>query len=207
MVIYGLITAPSVLGAKQDLCATCNVAGPHVILRRVRWAEIFFIPVFPLWINHRLVCGNCGAETKLGFFQTRQALASGKLPLPHRANFDEYADALWNNNERRPAEAEFDPVEKNPRRSGWNLYLMAWPVLVVALVAAVAFWPKSTPAPTPRSAHECWISDGIVSGCRMFDGTVVVFDGPDTASPQGSLTTCYFVEPLATGNYNLSCKD
>ena len=82
MVIYGLVTSPIILGVKQDLCATCNVAGPHLIIRRVRWAEIFFIPVLPIWINHRLVCGNCGAETKLGFLQVRQALRSGKLPLP-----------------------------------------------------------------------------------------------------------------------------
>ena len=35
--LYGII-----LGSKQDLCATSNAAGPHLILRRVRWAEIFF---------------------------------------------------------------------------------------------------------------------------------------------------------------------
>ncbi len=67
MILYGLLTSPIVLGAKQDLCATCNVAGPHLIVRRVRWVEIFFIPVLPIWISHRLVCTNCSAETKLGF--------------------------------------------------------------------------------------------------------------------------------------------
>ena len=112
MIIYGLATTPIILGAKQDLCATCNVAGPHVILRRVRWAEIFWIPIAPLWINHRLVCANCGAETKLGFRQVRRALGSGNLPLPHRARFDEFAEALYNDNQRRPAEAEFDTVER-----------------------------------------------------------------------------------------------
>jgi len=201
MIIYGLLTSPIILGAKQDLCATCNVAGPHVILRRVRWAEIFFVPVLPVWISHRLVCTNCGAETKLGFRQVSQALGSGKLPLPHRAKFDEYADALWNDNQRRPSEAEFDPVERNPKRSGWNVYLKLWPVLVVVLIAAIAFWPKSVEAPPPRSAHDCWVgSDGSLAGCRMFDGTVL-------GEAVGSPTTCYFVEPLPSGDYGLNCRE
>jgi len=200
MIIYGLATTPIILGAKQDLCGTCNVVGPHVILRRVRWAEIFWIPIAPLWINHRLVCANCGAETKLGFRQVRRALSSGKLPLPHRARFDEYAEALYNDNQRRPAEAEFDPVEKNPKRSGWNLYLLAYPVLLVALVGALAFWPRSTPAPPPRTAHDCWLAaDGSVSGCRMFDGTMA-------GDAIGDPTTCYFVEPLPTGDVSFTCK-
>jgi len=199
MLIYGLATSPIVLGAKQDLCATCNVAGPHVILRRVRWAEIFFIPVVPIWINHRLVCSNCGAETKLGFGEVRRALGSGKLPRPHRANFDAYADTLWNDNQRRPAEAEFDAVEKNPKRSGWNLYLMLYPVVVVALVVAVALWPRPTPAPAQHTAHDCWIaSDGSVAGCRMFDGTM---QGDAVGDP----ATCYFVEPLPTDTAGFTC--
>jgi hypothetical protein len=201
MIVYGLLTSPIVLGAKQDLCATCDVAGPHVILRRVRWVEIFFIPVLPLWINHRLVCANCGAETKLGFFQVRQALSSGKLPLPHRARFDEYADALWNDNQRRPSEVEFDTVEKSPKRSGWSLYLMAYPVLLVALIAAAAFWPREKPQPLPTTAHQCWLaSDGSVAGCRMFDGTLM-------GEVSGDPTTCYFVEPLPTGDASFTCTN
>jgi hypothetical protein len=200
MILYGLLTSPIILGAKQDLCATCNVAGPHVILRRIRWVEIFFFPVMPIWVSHRLVCSNCGAETKLGFGQVRQALSSGKLPLPHRAKFDEYADALWNDNQRRPKEVEFDPVERNPKRSGWNVYLKLWPVLVVVLIAAIAFWPKSVEAPPPRTAHDCWVgSDGGLAGCRMFDGSMV-------GIAVGSPTTCYFVEPLPSGDYSLTCK-
>ena len=202
MILYGLLTSPIILGAKQDLCATCNVAGPHVIVRRVRWVEIFFMPVAPIWINHRLVCTNCGAETKLGFGQVRQALGSGKLPLPHRAKFKEYADALWQDNQRRPSEAEFDPVEKNPGRSAWNTYLKLWPVLVVVLVAAIAFWPKPTAAPAPpRTAHECWLAaDGSVAGCRMFDGTI-------SGEAAGDPTTCYFVEPLPTGEVGFTCRN
>src|SRR6185503_20905417 len=115
MILYGLLTTPIILGAKQDLCATCHVAGPHVIVRRARWIEIFFFPVMPIWVNHRLVCTNCGAETKLGFGQVRQALSSGKLPMPHREGFEAYATALWEDNQRRPSEVEFDPVEKNPK--------------------------------------------------------------------------------------------
>ena len=205
MVIYGVLTSPIVLGAKQDLCATCNVVGPHVILRRVRWVEIFFVPVLPLWMSHRLVCANCGAETKLGFGQVRRALRVGKLPLPHREKFKAYADGLWNAGERLPAESEFDPIEKNPRRDAWNVLLKAWPVVVVLAVAGLAFLPGivGSPAATtsPNAGHDCWVAaDGSIAGCRMHDGSVV---GDSIGTP----TRCYFIEPLPTSEYTLTCRD
>ena len=201
MVIYGLLTSNIVLGGKRDMCETCHFVGPHVIVRRVRWAEVFFIPVAPIWLNHRMVCTNCGAERKLGFLQVRRALKSGKLPLPPRAKFREYADQLWNNNERRPVESEFDPVERNPERSGWNLYLKLWPVLVLAGVLALAFWPKPPPPAPVATPHTCWLAeDDSIAGCRMSDGSIV-------GDEVGTETTCFFVEPIPTGDISFRCVD
>ena len=205
MIIYGLLTAPTILATKMDLCATCNVAGPHAIIRRVRWIEIFFLPVAPVWINHRLICGNCGAETKLGFGQVRRALREGKLPLPPRANFQAYADALYENNERRPHESEFDSIERNPKRDAWNVLLKAWPIIVVLAIAGIAFLPgvfAGAPEPSLQSAgHQCWAApDGSINGCRLNDGSI---DGDAT----GTQITCYFTEPLPSREVNLTCID
>lgn len=205
MLIYGLLTAQTILATKLDLCATCNVAGPHAIIRRTRWIEIFFLPIAPVWVNHRLVCANCGAETKLGFGQVRQALREGKLPLPPRANFQAYADALYDANERRPYEREFDPIERNPKRDAWNVLLKAWPVIVVLAIAGIAFLPKAfagPPEPSLQSAgHECWAAaDGSINGCKLHDGSIM---GEQSGTP----ITCYFTEPLPSRGVNLTCID
>lgn len=216
MIIYGWIRPTILLAFKNDLCATCNVAGPHAIVRRVSWVSIFFVPVLPIWINHRLVCGNCGAETKLGFRQVRGALKSGKLPLGPRPNYPAYAQALYDANERRPAEVEFDPIENNPKRGGWQAYTWVWTIgagVVAALIglgialprpAAPAALPVvASPAPLPTSAaiHDCWLAgDDSINGCRMHDGTVV-------GVPEGSPTICFFTEPLPTGDYSIRCRD
>jgi hypothetical protein len=204
VIIYGLITAGSVLATKHDLCATCNVAGPHAIVRRSRWAEIFFIPVAPVWVNHRLICGNCGAETKLGFGQVRRALREGKLPLGPRANFPAYVEQLYEAGERRPSESEFDPIEPNPRPGGWNLALKAWPIVAVLVIAALVFVPpllRGPEIPVANAGHDCWMAaDGSISGCRMHDGTVV-------GEAVGEPTRCYFVEPMPTGEYTLTCRN
>ncbi len=205
MIVYGLLTAPSVLATKMDLCATCGVGGPHAIIRRARWIEIFFIPIVPVWVNHRLVCGNCGAETKLGFGQVRKALREGKLPLPPREKFRAYADALYDAGERRPAESEFDTIERNPKPGGWNTFLKAWPVIAVLAIAGLVVLPKVTAGPPlpsiPPTSHDCWIAaDGSVAGCRMFDGTML-------GEAVGSPTVCFFEEPLPTGDFTFRCRD
>ncbi len=215
MIVYGWIRPTILLALKNDLCATCNVAGQHAIVRRVSWISIFFVPVVPIWLNHRLVCGNCGAETKLGYRQVRAALKSGKLPLGPRPGYPAYAQALFDANERRPAEVEFDPIEVNPKRGGWHAYTWVWTIgagaVIVLFVATMLFRgetspvaaPGTTPVPLPTSAaiHGCWLHpDGSVNGCRMHDGTVV-------GVPEGSPITCYFTEPLPTGDYTLRCED
>lgn len=49
---------------------------------------MFWVPFMPIRVSHKLICENCGALTKLGWRHVRRALASGSLPLPHRAGFD-----------------------------------------------------------------------------------------------------------------------
>ena len=216
MIIYGWIRPTILLAFKNDLCVTCGVAGQHAIVRRVSWISIFFVPILPIWINHRLVCGNCLAETKLGFRQVRAALKSGKLPLAPRANYPAYAQALYDANERRPAEVEFDPIEKNPKRGGWQAYTWVWTIgagVLLALVVLGIAVPRSaapavlpvvaSPAPVPTSAaiHDCWLArDDSINGCRMHDGTVV-------GIPEGSPTICFFTEPLPSGDYSIRCRD
>lgn len=219
MIVYGWIRPTILLGFKNDLCATCSVAGQHAIVRRVSWVSIFFVPVLPFWMSHRLVCGNCGAETKLGFRQVRGALKSGKLPLPPRPGYPAYAQALFDANERRPAEVEFDPVERAPKRIGWHTYTWLWTigagVVIVLLVLGAALRSPTSPiaapigspgaspgaSPTPGMNHACWLADdGSINGCRMRDGSVLGY-------AEGSPTVCYFSEPLPTGDYSVRCRD
>lgn len=216
MIVYGWIRPTILLALKNDLCATCNVVGQHAIVRRVSWISIFFVPVLPIWLNHRLVCGNCGAETKLGYRQVRAALKSGKLPLGPRPGYPAYAQALFDANERRPAEIEFDPIEPNPKRGGWHAYTWVWSigagVVVVLLVATAMFRGPSSPVsapggaspiplPTSAAIHDCWLApDGSINGCRMHDGSVIGY-------PEGSPIVCFFNEPLPTDDYSLRCRD
>jgi hypothetical protein len=208
MIIYGWMGRGTLLGTKNDLCQTCHVAGPHAIVRVVRWVTIFWAPVAPIWVSHKLICGNCRAETKLGWRQTRAALRSGRMPLHHRANFEAFAQKAYDDNYRRPLESEFDPVTRNPNRDAWNVYLKLWPVIVAVLIVAVVLWPRSTPVPAsggPAASHNvvehaCWIdSGGLIAGCRLADGSVL-------GVARGSPTTCYFQEPFPTGDVNIRCK-
>jgi len=211
VIIYGWLGRPTVLAQKQDLCATCGVLGPHGILRVTRWATLFWVPFMPIWVSHKLVCGNCGAQTKLGWRQVRRAMSSGALPLPHRLGFDAYAAKVYDATYRRPIETELDPIVRNPKRDAWNVYLKVWPILVGVLIAALVFWPRSaatvpTSAPGPSASHvlldhTCWIdTSGAIAGCRLANGTV-----------QGFITNretiCTFLEPMPTGSAQFRCKD
>jgi hypothetical protein len=209
LIIYGWLGRPTVLAQKPDLCATCGVLGPHAIVRVTRWATLFWVPFLPIWISHKLICGHCGAQTKLGWRQVRAATTTGKLPLPHRAGFDAYAQKAYDETYRRPVESELDPIVRNPKRDPWNTYLNAWPVIVIALVVVLAVWPRSgsqaTSGPGPSASHlivdhTCWLdTNGAISGCRMLDGTIL-------GVPTGTETTCYFQEPMPTGNVQFRCK-
>src|SRR5437868_15307945 len=164
----------------------------------------------PIWLSHKLVCGNCGAQTKLGWLQVRRAMSSGKLPLPHRAGFDALAQKAYDETYRRPVESELDSIVRNPKRDAWNTYLTAWPLIIVALIVVIVVLPRSPPAassgPGPSASHvlvdhTCWVAaDGSIAGCRLADGSV---QGLST----GRETVCYFLEPMPTGDAQFRCKD
>ena len=194
MVIYGWLQRAVVLGTKADLCAVCGAVTPHAILRLVSWAHVFWVPFLPFLIRHRLTCTECGTERKLGFRQVRRALRERRLPL-QRDGFKAWAVEAFEQTGRMPQEAELDPVEPNPRRGPWDLYLKAYPAIVAGLVLAVVLLSSRPPAPaaaapTVPTLHACWeASDGSISGCRMEDGTMV-------GRQSGTERECWFVEPL-----------
>jgi hypothetical protein len=134
VLVYGWLRRPIVLAAKTDLCTTCRQVGTHAIVRVVQWVEIFFIPILPFWSGHQLVCLNCKASQKLSRKQVREALKTGKLALPARPEFKDYARQQFQETGRSPQESELDPVEINPRRGPWDLYLKAWLIVVPAVI-------------------------------------------------------------------------
>jgi hypothetical protein len=199
VVIWGWLRRPVLLGAKNDLCMTCGRRTTHGIFRVVTWAHVFWFPFLPLWIGHVLLCTDCGRERqKLGWRQVRSGLRSGKLPLGPRPEFRTWAMNVFDETGRMPQEAELDPVEPNPKRGPWDLWLKAWPLVVAGLVIAVALAgftrpaAPSVPVVVAPSAHVCWHDrNEELIGCRMDDGTVV-------GSSDGYQLTCYFTEPMPT---------
>ena len=205
MVILGWLSRPIVLGTKTDLCATCKHVGPNAIVRQTRWAHVFWIPALPFWIGHRLVCLNCGAQQKLSWRQVRASLKSGSLPLAPRPEFKDYARQVFEKTGRMPREAAFDPIERNPKRGPWDLWLKMWPVVAIGVVLAVVILSSrgSTAPPTPSGpvveAHTCWVAaDGSLAGCRLKSGSI---EGEITAEQ----TVCFFAEPMPTGS--IRCRN
>jgi hypothetical protein len=137
MIIYGLIRKGIVLATKNDLCVTCSTMGSHAILRLVSWIDVFFIPLVPVWSTHRLVCERCGATRKLSRRDVSDAMRSGRLPLPPRAEFRDYARRAFEETGRSPQETEFDPIEINPARGPWDRYLKLWLLVVPSAFVAL----------------------------------------------------------------------
>src|SRR3954453_8041559 len=74
VVIVGWVRKAIVLALKRDLCPKCGQLGSHAVLRATTWVDLFWIPVLPIWISHRLMCVGCGADRPLGWRQVRSAL-------------------------------------------------------------------------------------------------------------------------------------
>jgi hypothetical protein len=137
VIIYGAIRRAILLATKHDLCASCGGVTVHAIVRLATIVDIFWIPIAPIWISHTLVCDRCGTRTKLGWRQVRAALASGSLPMPPRPGFPAFARAVFQETGRTPREAELDPIEVNPRRGPWDLYLKGWALIVPAAIVGL----------------------------------------------------------------------
>lgn len=210
--IFGLLRPFTVLGLKLDECSNCGQVCDHVVGRRTNWGHFFWIPVLFLGFSHGMICSICGAWTSLSRGSVRAAMKSGKLPLerarPHSPEVLAAA-AAESGEPVQPPSRLFDPFVVNPKRGGWDLYLKAWPVLVVAILVggaiSAALSPGSAveagngPAPSPGYvAHHCWEAlDDSITGCLMANGTV---DGETSDSP----IMCYFNEPMPSGR--LMCR-
>jgi hypothetical protein len=84
-----------ILGMKLDECQACHSAGPHLIIRKITWLTIVWIPIAPIGLSHGLLCPYCGEYTSLGFRQVRWAFKSGRLPLDrHRPVYEAAVRAL-----------------------------------------------------------------------------------------------------------------
>jgi hypothetical protein len=133
VVIYGWVRQPVLLAWKNDLCAACAMTGSHAVVHAVTWISLFFLPILPIWSSHQLICGNCGTSRNLGRRQVGEAMKSGRLPLPPREGYREFARQAFEETGRSPQESELDPIEINPSRGPWDRYLKLWLLVVPAV--------------------------------------------------------------------------
>jgi len=81
MILIGWMMRAVILGAKFDECQACHLPGPHLVLRKTHWFTVFRIPVFLLWIQHGLLCPECGDYKSLSFLRLGREFRKGRLPL------------------------------------------------------------------------------------------------------------------------------
>ena len=206
MIFYGYERHATVLGTKLEQCTACGVTGQHQLVRKSWWATLFWIPLVFLRFMHGMICQNCGAWTGIPWLTMRRGLRAGRLPLSgrNRTGVLELRDAAADETGRRPSEADlFDTVTRNPKPGGADFGLKVWIAGVVILLGlggvAVAATPKPTAGPAAPRAHTCYEdASGYLNGCRNLDGSVV-------GSRVGNEVTCYFAEPLPTGEWSLYC--
>jgi hypothetical protein len=65
MVIFGWKQTAKELGALFSYCGSCGQPGWQRIYQRMTWLTLFFVPVLPLRSTRALLCGTCGAQSKL----------------------------------------------------------------------------------------------------------------------------------------------
>jgi hypothetical protein len=171
--IVGWLRRTLPLGQKVDECATCGRIGPHVIVRRTMWFTLFFIPVLLVWVQHRLLCGTCGAESRLSPRQAWGAIRHGRLPLSRpRPNYTvlQLDEA---NGPTDPA-ALFDPVVPYRERTLMDHYTAAWPVITVLVLAFCLIRPPGSVSTagwsgSPATSSGAW--DALTPGTCFNDPT------------------------------------
>jgi hypothetical protein len=212
MVLIGWRRFAIILGSKIDECAGCGAVGDHVLVRITWWGSLFWVPVLLLRFKHAMICAQCGAETGIPWLTMVRGAHNRSLPLDRaRPRFEAMPpDASG----FKPTPAQyFDPVTPNPKRSLGAWYFMIWPVLCAILICAVVGASiLNRPPKTPLGqdidtrmqdryggAHDCWIGgDGDIAGCKMSDGTL-------SGESVGTLTVCYFDEPVTEDTVH--CRD
>lgn len=81
MIRIGWMMHAVILGVKVDECARCHHVGPHLLLRKTHWFTVFGVPVVLLWIQHGMLCAECGEYTGLAYGTVRRGMKAGRLPL------------------------------------------------------------------------------------------------------------------------------
>lgn len=90
----GWMRRPVMLGGKLDECPGCHQAGPHLLLRLTTWFTVWGVPLVLLWVQHCVVCAECGHRTDVGMLDALRAMRSHKLPLGRpRPGYDAFAQA------------------------------------------------------------------------------------------------------------------
>jgi hypothetical protein len=214
LILIGVRTWIHMLGTKLEECLQCGVIGQHLLIRRSEWFTIFFIPILPLGIRYGLTCVACKKWTKIPRGQMTRGIREGRLPLDTpRPKFDATEPDYMGN---KPTAAQFlDPIVRNDKTTLSYLYMRIWPALagvaVVAIAVSVAFSIVVGSPKTPMGqkinanlesrygkAHDCWDSGITVNGCRLQNGTQV-------GSQVGTLTVCYFNEPMPDADQTITC--
>jgi hypothetical protein len=205
VIVYGWRRTFTVLGLEIEECGQCGLTCQHVIGRKVHWGTLFWLPILFLGFAHGMICTSCGHWTGIPFLRVRDAMRTGALPLDQLRPHAQEVLAASAEEGQPPLNANhvYDTMAVNPKRGAWDLYLKAYPFIVVGIVAVVVGANALKPPPPPTVVvppHTCWAdSTGTINGCRMASGEVV---GTST----GNEVTCYFVEPL-TEETDLTCEE
>jgi hypothetical protein len=205
MVIVGWLRTFTFLGIKIEECAQCGQTCEHVVGRKVNWGTLFWIPLLFLGFQHGMICSGCRQWTGIRFLRVREAMRSGALPLelprPHAQQL--LAASAEEGQPPLNATAVYDRMAINPRRGAMDLYLKAYPFLIVGIIAVAGIASALKPPPPATVAvppHTCWEDGtGTIVGCRMTDGEVL-------GTSSGTPVTCYFAEPFTEAT-RLNCED
>ena len=65
MIIFGWRQTVKELATVFTQCRSCGMQGWQRIYRMISWFTLFFIPVLPLYLSRKAMCGTCGRQWKL----------------------------------------------------------------------------------------------------------------------------------------------
>ena len=76
MILFGTKTFIRVKGVSDNLivCSQCDLE-THFELQHIwRWFTLFFIPIFPFWVNRVILCPHCGYGIKVNRKNAQETL-------------------------------------------------------------------------------------------------------------------------------------
>ena len=80
MVIFGYKQTVKELAVFMAQCRNCGMQGWQRLYRVISWFTLFFLPVLPLWVSRKSVCGTCGTKQKLTKAEADTFLAHAGAP-------------------------------------------------------------------------------------------------------------------------------